>query len=139
MAFMDGRDIDPDAIARIQFYYASRYNDNFQTKFVQATRCSDFYAEQISSGDKFFVNEFSDPSWICPDTSKIQIYNNPFLFDKGQNFVMVFNSCPVAVKADADSGTTPYTSAECASDDTISENIDVLRIGYKIMSQNFNP
>ena len=52
---------------------------------------------------------------------------------------MVINSCPVAEQTNLEQGLTPYTDIPCAEESVINDNIDVLRLGYKIMSQNFNP
>ena len=65
--------------------------------------------------EQFFDNEFSQGTWICPDVSEITIYNNPFLFENGRNFVMVINDCPTAVAQDIESGITSYTNAQCAT------------------------
>ena len=63
--------IDPESIARIQFYWTERTDaSNFSFNFVNATRCKDLYATEIAS-QSIYANEFSDPSWICPDVSDI--------------------------------------------------------------------
>ena len=131
---------DVDKLARIQFYTTERYSQtNFTFKFLPAARCKDIYAEEISFV-KFYEEEFSDPDWICPDLRQIDIFNNPFLFDKGQNFVMVVNDCPTAVRTNSLYNLTSYSDVEeCADTDTIASKIDRVRVSYKIMSQNFNP
>ena len=99
--------------------------------------CKDIYADRMS--ETFFQNEFSTGDWICPDVANITIFNNPFLFETGRNFVMVINDCPTAVAKDAESGLTSYTDAECAGNAKILTQIDDVRVSYKIMGQNFNP
>ena len=101
-------DVTAWEVARIGFYRTRRNENDFSFTFLPAARCSDIYAEEIET-DEFFRTEFSNPDWICPDLGQINIYNNPFLFDHGQNFIMVVNECPVAVAAELEDGITPYT------------------------------
>ena len=106
--------VDTESIARIQFYSTEKVSADSDTVAVwtDAARCSEVYAKEIAI-DTFFAQEFSDPSWICPSTRNITIYNNPFLFDTGRNFVMVVNDCNVAEAIDTENGLTSYTTTTC--------------------------
>ena len=132
-------DYDPETIARVQFYSTHRPSkeDELEYNFFNAARCKDIYADKMD--DQFYQHEFSDQSWICPDTSSFEIYNNPFLFETGRNFYMVVNNCTVATATDADRNLTSYTDKTCAEPEEIAERISSVRLNYKIMSQNFNP
>lgn len=83
--------------------------------------------------------EFDEDTWICPNTRNISIYNNPFLFNNGMNFVMVINDCNVAVTTDLANNVTSYSNATCQDSATVTTNIASMRVNYKIMAQNFNP
>jgi len=114
MVVFDGSS-DPETLARIQFFQTDRPDvDNFSFNFVKAARCKDVYADEIAADkDSIFALEFSNPEWICPDVQSFEIYNNPFLFKTGRNFVMVVNDCNVAVQADSDAGLTSYSDKTC--------------------------
>jgi len=131
--------IDVETLGRIQFYQAVRDDkDTINFNFVNAVRCLDLYATEITEST-FYMEEFGDKAWICPNLRNIDVLNNPFLFSKGRNFVMVVNDCEVAAATDAEKGLKPYTDKGCADKATIQANIADVRVEYKIMSQNFNP
>ena len=67
------------------------------------------------------------------------IWNNPFIFDSGNNFVMVVNDCSVATAQEQKEGIKSYSEAECISKEDAKQYVDDMRVSYKIMGQNFNP
>ena len=133
-------DVTVDQVARVQFFSASREagNPSETYEWIGAARCKDIYANEIAS-NQFYQTEFSNPSLICPDTRNITIYNNPFLFDTGRNFVMVINDCNTAVAVDLANNLSTYTDSTCTSEAVSADIIDDIRVSYKIMDQNFNP
>lgn len=130
--------IDPETIARVQFFQTVRTPDSFEFKWIGAARCKDIYAREMKD-DAFYKTEFHDESWICPDTRNITILNNPFLFDNGVNFLMVVNDCNVAETTDRENNLTTYSNKTCQDTTTVQENVDEMRVNFKIMGQNFNP
>ena len=94
--------IDPESVARIQFFSTERNDDTNTWKEVwyESIRCNQLFAKQISKGEKFYVNEFSNDAWICPNISEINLLNNPFLFPTGKNFVAIVNDCDIATGID---------------------------------------
>ena len=91
-----GEDLDVDSLARVQFFATTNSpEEGLKTTFLPVGFCKDIYADRMD--EAFFENEFSQGEWICPDISEITIFNNPFLFENGRNFVMVVNDCPTAV------------------------------------------
>ena len=131
---------DPETIARISFYSAHRTShDDIKFKFYPAARCKDIYSKEIESLD-FYKQEFENPRWICPDISdQVSIYNSPHNFDTGLNFVMVVSDCSDVEENFRGRGFASYTDAECASKEYARNQIDGMRVSYKIMGQNFNP
>lgn len=131
---------DAETVARIGFYGAHRFNSTtIEFHFYPAARCKDIYAPEIESGNDFYRDEFSADGWICPDIRNIPVFNNPFIFDSGTNFVMVVNDCTVAVESDMKNNLTSYTDSECLSTEDAKTFVDDMRVYYKIMGQNFNP
>lgn len=95
--------VDIDTLTRVQFFATEKLSDHdhLHTQWYEGIRCSELYAEEMKV-DKFFADEFKDPTWICPNVRNITIYNNPFLFSTGQNFVAVINNCNVAVSTETE-------------------------------------
>lgn len=126
---------DPETVARVQFFQTERTSaaeSDLSFKFVPTARCKDIYADEIKTS-KFFQVEFADPSWICPDVRTLEVFNNPFLFDTGKNFVMVVNDCNVAVAVDSVNNLTSYSDKTCKDDATLQTLIDDMRVSYKIL------
>ena len=132
--------VDIDTLNRVQFFSVERLTEDADigTSWYDTIRCKDLYADEIES-NQFFAQEFADDGWLCPNTHNITIFNNPFLFSTGRNFVAVVNDCNTAVDTDEKQGLTPYSSASCATSETIASYIDDVRVEYKILGQNFNP
>jgi len=131
---------DADTVARIGFYAANRTSStSIDFHFFPAARCKDIYAPEIESGSDFYQEEFSAGGWICPDIRNITVFNNPFIFDSGTNFVMVVNDCTVAVESDLKHNLTSYANSECLATEDAKTYADDMRVSYKIMGQNFNP
>ena len=109
---------------RIQFYVYSRSKDDEYAKvtFIPAVKCKDFYKDRIEKEQEaeaegaepgFFTTEFinSDLNWICPNTTYIELENDPTNYHQGSNFMMVVNSCAVAQAADKAAGIVSYADA----------------------------
>lgn len=56
------------------------------------------------------TDEFYDTSidWICPNVSNIELWNDPFNYQQGKNFVMVVNSCELAQQIDSENDIVSY-------------------------------
>ena len=134
----DGETIDAETIARVQFFSTNKADGEFSTTWFDAIRCNELYDREIAE-EAFYATEFAANYWICPKVRTIEIYNNPFLFDTGRNFVMVINKCSVAVDVDSTVGVESYSTATCLDDTEAAKHIDDIRMTYKIMAQNFNP
>ena len=79
---------------RIQFYaYTRTKGDKYaNVTFIPAVKCKDFYKDRIEKEQEaeaqgaepgFFTTEFinSDLNWICPNTSYIELENDPTNYD----------------------------------------------------------
>ena len=69
------------------------------------------YESEIAANDSFYAIEFSDDGWLCPNVSQIDIYNNPFLFEDGKNFVVTVNDCTIATDFEKEKGIASYSDA----------------------------
>ena len=89
--------VTPEELVRIQFYSNHRESKDsgFTLEMFPAIQCNTLYASEMES-DLFYATEFAEDDWYCPDVRNIEIYNNPFLFDTGTNFVVTVNDCTIA-------------------------------------------
>ena len=65
----------------------------------------------VNNTNGFFTLEFDTKknfAWICPNTTALNVQNDPRNFDYGTNYVMVVNACSVAQKVDLDYNVTSY-------------------------------
>ena len=52
----------------------------------------------------FYKTEFANDDWYCPQVKNFTVFNNPFLYDTGSNFVMTINDCTVATEKEESEG-----------------------------------
>lgn len=71
-----------------------------------AVYCKDLYSNFFDEenapdydGNGFFHDEFTSSTsneWICPNVTSIDLFNDPYNYQRGLNFNMVVNSCETA-------------------------------------------
>ena len=76
----------------------------------------------------------ADELWICPKFDKLYLLNDPFLFKKGHNMMMVVNSCENAAEIDINSDIGTYTNQTCANSTMIEDNIEEVFVKYKTVT-----
>ena len=120
----------PEELVRVQFqqFISEKADGNIDMNIFPAIKCNELYASQIASNDDFYATEFADDAWICPDVKEIEIYNNPFLFDTGANFVMTVNDCTVATEYEKKQGVASYSSATCMAYEDAQEYVGKVRV-----------
>ena len=77
-------------------------NDDSDHQNIQPVFCSEFYADQIESGDEFFIGEFNNTNLLCPNTPEFNLNAD------GGSFSMHVISCAKAVEIDAKEGWKSY-------------------------------
>ena len=84
-------------------------------------------------------NEFpADELWICPKFEQLELLNDPWLYSKGKNLMMVINSCTNAAQVDEERSVGTYTNATCANSTVIDDNIEEVGIEYKTITKHFD-
>ena len=93
-------DLTAEELVRVQFQQAYKAPDGgIKYRYFPAIQCNQLYAREIEESD-FFRTEFSNDGWLCPNVPEIEIFNNPFLFEDGSNFVAIINDCTIATGID---------------------------------------
>ena len=132
-------ELTPEQLVRVQFQQAYLEDGGkVKYRYFPVIKCNQLYAREIEESE-FFKTEFSNDSWLCPNVSEIEIFNNPFLFEDGSNFVVVINDCTIATEIDKAQGIESYSDAQCKSFEDAQPYIPNVRVNWKIMSQIFNP
>ena len=100
--------ITPEQLVRIQFYQTVKESKDSKPElvFFPAVQCNELYKDEMESDEfkDFYKTEFANDDWYCPQVKNFTVFNNPFLYDAGSNFVMTINDCTVATEKEESEG-----------------------------------
>ena len=74
------------------------------------------------------AKEFEEEGWLCPNITEFSVYNDPDLFDFGENFNLVINYCSISDPNDPN----------CKNKTEIDDYLNSVRINHKFITQYFN-